>query len=47
MSDSAALEFTTDKQISRMFRSLDLSPLVYKLTRLKKNISKIGECDSG
>ena len=30
MSDSAALEFTIDKQISRRFQSVDLSQLVYK-----------------
>ena len=28
MSDSAALEFTVDNQISRTFRSVDLSQLV-------------------
>ena len=37
MSDSAVLEFTTDKQISRTYQSVDLSQLVYKLTGLKKN----------
>ena len=30
MSDSTALEFTIEKQISRTFRSVDLSQLVYK-----------------
>ena len=30
MSNSTALEFTIDKQISRTFRSVDLSQLVYK-----------------
>ena len=45
MSDSAALEFTIDKQISRTFGSVDLSQLVYVQTDM--TISKIGECDSG
>ena len=31
MSDSAALKFTVDKQISRTFRSVDLSQPAYKL----------------
>ena len=33
MSDSTALEFTIDKQISRMFLSVDPSQLVYKLLK--------------
>ena len=45
MSDSAALEFTIDKQISRTFGSVDLSQLVYVQTDM--TFSKIGECDSG
>ena len=31
MSDSAALEFTLDNQISRTFRSVDLSQLVIQM----------------
>ena len=48
MSDSTALQFTIDKQISRTFQSVDLSQLVHKTDMtIKKNVSKICECDSG
>ena len=44
MSDSAALEFTIDKQISRTFRSVDLSQLVsIDLSQLVYQLRKIYE----